>query len=52
MRTQGAKFSPRVYAEGKYTVKVGKDKPDAQTVKELEPMPVGNTGKKKIKITL
>ena len=52
VRTQGGTFSPRVYAEGKYTVKVGKDKPDAQTVKELEPMPASNTGQKKIKITL
>jgi hypothetical protein len=52
VRTQGGKFSPRVYAEGKYTVKVGKDKPDAQTLKGLEPMPGSNSVQKKIKITL
>jgi hypothetical protein len=52
VRTQGRRFSPRVYAEGKYTVKVGKDKPDAQTLKGFEPMPASNTGQKKIKITL
>jgi len=52
VRTQGGTFSPKVYAEGKYTVKVGKDKPDAQTLKGLEPMPGSNSVQKKIKITL
>jgi hypothetical protein len=52
VRTQGGTFSPRVYAEGKYTVKVGKDKPDAQTLKGLEPMHASDTAKKRIKITL
>ena len=50
VRTQGGKFSPRVYAEGKYTVKVGKDKPDAQTLKGLDSMSASNTDQKKIKL--
>jgi hypothetical protein len=31
VRTQGGKFQPKVYAAGKYTIKVGTDKADGQT---------------------
>lgn len=31
VRTQGGKFQPKIYAAGKYTIKVGTDKADGQT---------------------
>jgi hypothetical protein len=37
VRAQGSRFQPRVYAAGKYTVKIGREKPDAITLKGLEP---------------
>lgn len=36
VRSQGASFTPRVYAPGKYTVKAGQDKPDTVLAKGLE----------------
>ncbi len=36
VRSQGASFTPRVYAPGKYTVKAGKDKPDTVVAKAVE----------------
>ena len=35
VRTQGGKFQPKVYAAGKYTIKVGTDKADGQTLTGL-----------------
>ena len=37
VRAAENRFRPAVYAEGKYTVKVGKDKPDQKTLTGLEP---------------
>jgi hypothetical protein len=39
VRVQGDRFQPRVYADGKYTVKVGTDKPDAKTFASMEASP-------------
>jgi hypothetical protein len=37
-RIPGSTFRPRVYAPGRYTVKVGRDKPDGRTVTGLKPV--------------
>jgi len=34
-RIRGNAFDPKVYADGKFTVKVGRDKPDGQTIEGL-----------------
>jgi len=36
VRIQGSSFQPRVYAAGTYTVKIGRDRPDVQTISALE----------------
>ena len=36
VRSRTPSFTPRVYAPGKYTVKAGKDKPDAVVAKAVE----------------
>jgi hypothetical protein len=36
VRAAGDTFTPRIYAPGKYTVKAGKDKPDAVVAKGVE----------------
>ena len=35
----GDRFQPRVYSAGKHTVKIGRDRPDVQTLTGLEPDP-------------
>jgi hypothetical protein len=37
VRTKGERFEPRVYAKGRYTVKLGHHKPDGQVHADLEP---------------
>jgi hypothetical protein len=44
VRIQGNRFRPQVYAAGKYTVKVGRDKPDVWTKAGLEPNDTGAAG--------
>jgi hypothetical protein len=46
VRAQGTRFQPRVYAGGKYTVKLGRDKPDAQTLSALEAKPQSEAGQR------
>ncbi|HCE06354.1 MAG TPA: hypothetical protein DEQ62_08470, partial [Verrucomicrobiales bacterium] len=36
-RAKGETFQPRVYSKGKHTVKIGRQKPVAKTLKGLEP---------------
>jgi hypothetical protein len=36
LRVQGDRFQPRVYKAGRYTVKVGRDKPDGPAFAGLE----------------
>ncbi len=44
VRVQGDRFQPRVYTAGKHTIKVGKDKPDGQTIAALEAKPKAEAG--------
>ncbi len=44
VRVQGARFHPRVYSAGKHTVKIGRDKPDAQTLVGMEAKPKAESG--------
>jgi hypothetical protein len=37
VRATGNRFRPPVYAEGKYTVKIGTDRPDGKTLRNLRP---------------
>jgi hypothetical protein len=37
LRIQGSRFRPHVYGPGKYTVKVGREKPDGWSTSGLEP---------------
>ena len=50
VRTQGNRFQPRVYGPGKYTVKIGRDKPDALTLAGLESQPRDAAGKRVVKL--
>jgi hypothetical protein len=50
VRIQGDHFTPRVYAEGKYTVKTGRDKPDGQTLSGV--LASGEAPSGKLKITI
>jgi len=44
VRTRGDRFQPRVYAAGKYTVKIGPNKPDGETLTGLEAKPRSQAG--------
>ncbi len=37
VRVPGSSFQPRVYAAVKYSVKIGRNKPDLLTISDLEP---------------
>ena len=37
VRIKGKSFLPKVYSDGKYTVKAGSDRPDSFTKKGLKP---------------
>jgi hypothetical protein len=50
VRAQGGRFHPRVYSNGKYTVKLGLNKPDAQTIGGLESKPKADSGKRAVKL--
>ncbi len=50
VRTPGNRFQPRVYAPGKYTVKIGCDKPDAMSLADLEPAEKNAAGTRTIKL--
>lgn len=50
IRIQGNRFQPRVYSTGKHTVKLGKDRPDAQTLEGLEAKPKGQAGERTVRI--
>lgn len=46
VRVHGDRFHPRVYSTGSHTIKVGPDKPDAQTLTGLEPKPKNESGQR------
>ncbi len=50
LRVRSNRFQPPVFAEGSYTVKVGKDKPDAQTLAELKAGAKDGVGSKTVKV--
>lgn len=50
VRTQGGKFQPKVYAAGKYTIKVGTDKADGQTLTGILASPEISEAELKINI--
>jgi hypothetical protein len=50
VRAAGDRFQPRVYAAGKYTVKIGREKPDAQTLTGLEAGPKGAAGGRRVAV--
>ena len=51
VRVEGTSFQPRVYADGKYTVKIGRDKPDGKTLESLRASSKKAAGKRTIKIS-
>ena len=50
VRAKEGKFQPKVYTAGKYTIKVGSDKPDGQTIEGIVASPDISETKLKIKI--
>ncbi len=50
VRASGNRFQPRVYGPGKYTVKIGRDRPDAMTLAGLEPQAKDTAGQRTIKL--
>ena len=48
VRVQGRSFQPRVYASGGYTIKVGRDKPDAASLSVTAETEAGKAGQKTI----
>jgi len=49
VRVKGDRFQPRVYSLGSHTIKVGRDKPDAQTLK-AEAKPKAEAGELKVSL--
>ena len=49
-RAKAATFQPRVYSKGKHTVKIGRQKPDRITVKDLEPKSKKAAGTMKVAV--
>ncbi len=50
VRAAGGSFQPRVYSTGKHTVKIGRDKPDGQTIAGLVPRGKDEAGKQTVKL--
>jgi hypothetical protein len=50
IRSQGGRFHPRVYSAGKHSIKLGIDKPDAQTLSALEPKAKAESGQRAVKL--
>jgi hypothetical protein len=50
VRARSGRFQPRVYSQGTFTVKVGKDRPDGQTLKGLRAAAKDAAGKRAIKL--
>ncbi len=50
VRVQGTHFQPRVYAPGKYTVKLGREKPDVTKLKHLEAGEKAVVGQRVVKL--
>jgi hypothetical protein len=50
VRAQGGRFHPRVYSNGKYTLKLGLEKPGAHAISGLEPKSKAGSGKRILKV--
>lgn len=50
VRAQGGRFQPAVYAPGKYTVKIGREKPDGKTLTGLEPAAKGAAAQRNVEV--
>jgi len=50
IRVPGTSYRPPVFAPGKYTVKVGRDKPDGATLAGLEAAPKTDPDKREVKL--
>ena len=50
VRAPGDRFQPRVYAAGKYTIKVGRDKPDGETLTGIEATTKAAAGRKSLRV--
>jgi hypothetical protein len=50
VRIEGTRFQPRVYAAGKYTVIIGREKPNAKTIKGLEAGEKAVVGQRTVKL--
>jgi hypothetical protein len=51
VRTQGGRFQPRVYAPGKYSVRIGRDQPDTLAFEDLEPQGKSDAGQRIVKLS-
>lgn len=47
---QGDRFQPRVYAPGRYTVKISQDKPDGQILTGLPATTKNTAGQRNVKL--
>jgi hypothetical protein len=50
VRVRGTRFQPRVYAPGKHTIQIGRDKPGAATFAALEGKPKATAGTLTVKL--
>jgi hypothetical protein len=50
VRVQGARFQPRVYSTGKHTIKVGRDRPNAETLAGVEVTAKDAAGQRTVKL--
>lgn len=50
VRASDNRFQPRVYSEGKFTVKAGLDRPDRWALTALEPRSKADAGKRSVKL--
>jgi 3',5'-cyclic AMP phosphodiesterase CpdA len=51
VRAPGPRYRPAVFAAGKYTVKVGRDRPDGATLTGLEAGAKADAGKREVKLS-
>jgi hypothetical protein len=51
VRTAGDRFQPRVYAEGTYTIRIGRDRPDAVKFSGLQSMTKDAAGQLTVRLT-
>jgi hypothetical protein len=49
-RSRGGRFQPKVYSNGKHTVKIGRELPDAKTLKGVVPKPKAAAGQAQVSV--